>query len=69
MFVIDKESNRIEKINEKKFVDLGFKEREHLQEWIANNPMALSNNNPEKSLLIIQKEFDNFEDTRERLDF
>lgn len=67
MFTIDKNSNRIKKITEKTFSELGFKEREHLQEWIANNPSSLANKE-EEQLLIIQKEFDGFDDTRERLD-
>ena len=66
MFTIDKSTNRIEKITEKTFSELGFKEREHLQEWIANNPSSLGDK--EEQLLIIQKEFDGFDDTRERLD-
>jgi len=67
MFTIDKNANRIEKITEKTFSELGFKEREHLQEWIANNPSSLGDKEEQK-LLIIQKEFDGFDDTRERLD-
>ncbi|TCI91806.1 DUF4268 domain-containing protein [Tenacibaculum sp. M341] len=67
MFTIDKITNRIEKITEKTFSELGFKEREHLQEWIANNPSSLGDKEEQK-LLIIQKEFDGFDDTRERLD-
>lgn len=67
MFTIDKDTNRIEKISEKSFSELGFKEREHLQEWIANNPASLGDKEEQK-LLIIQKEFDGFDDTRERLD-
>lgn len=63
MYIIDKENNRISKLDKKTFTELGFKEREHLQEWLANNPMALG-----EELLIIQKEFDGFNDTRERLD-
>ena len=63
MFIIDKEKNRIEKISEKSFTELGFKERENLQEWLANNPSSLG-----EDLLIIQKEFDGFNDTKERLD-
>jgi len=63
MFVIDKEKNRIRKIKSRSFSDLGFKEREHLQEWLENNPEAFG-----EELLIIQKEFDGFDDTRERLD-
>ncbi len=63
MYLIDKIANRISKIQAKTFSDLGFKERENLQEWIANNPDALG-----EEILIIQKEFDGFNDTNERLD-
>jgi hypothetical protein len=63
MYIIDKSKNRIEKIESTTFKQLGFKEREHLQEWIANNPSCLN-----EDLLIIQKEFDGFNDTFERLD-
>lgn len=63
MFLIDKAKNRISEIEEKTFIDLGFKERENLQEWIVNNPTFFG-----EKLLIIQKEFDGFDDTRERLD-
>ncbi|MFD1807960.1 DUF4268 domain-containing protein [Gemmobacter lanyuensis] len=40
-----------------------MRERDHLQEWLANQPDALG-----EDLLIIQKEFDGFDETRERLD-
>ena len=63
MYIINKSTNRIEKIESATFKQLGFKEREHLQEWIANNPSCLN-----EELLIIQKEFDGFNDTSERLD-
>lgn len=63
MFIIDKEKNRISKLEEKTFHELKFKEREHLQEWIANNPSSLG-----EELLIIQKEFSGFSETNERLD-
>lgn len=63
MYIIDKSRNRIEKIESTTFKQLGFKERENLQEWIANNPSCLN-----EDLLIIQKEFDGFNDTYERLD-
>lgn len=63
MYKIDKESNRIAPLAEKSFSDLGFTERQHLQEWLAHAPDALG-----EELLIIQKEFDGFDDTRERLD-
>ena len=63
MYLIDKKNNRLSKIEEKTFSELGFKEREHLQEWLANEPAVFG-----EDLLIIQKEFDGFADTRERLD-
>jgi hypothetical protein len=63
MYQIDKVLNRIKPLMVKKFGDLGFTERGHLQEWIANEPMSLG-----EELLIIQKEFDGFDDTNERLD-
>lgn len=63
MFLIHKKENRISQIEQKSFTELGFKERENLQEWIANNPEALG-----EELLLIQKEFDGFNDTNERLD-
>ena len=63
MYIIDKEENKIIKVNKKSFKDLGFEERHHLQEWIAKEPSSLG-----EDLLVIQKEFDGFSDTRERLD-
>jgi hypothetical protein len=63
MYLINKNENKIEKVAERTFSELGFKERENLQEWIANNPDCLG-----EDLLIIQKEFDGFNDTNERLD-
>lgn len=63
MYLINKAENKISKLKEDNFSDLGFKEREHLQEWLADNPSALG-----EDFLIIQKEFAGFIDTKERLD-
>ncbi len=63
MFQINRADNRLTKVEEKTFSELQFREREHLQEWLARMPEALG-----EELLIIQKEFDGFDDTRERLD-
>ncbi|MEY4560831.1 MAG: hypothetical protein RLZZ618_108 [Pseudomonadota bacterium] len=63
MYRIDRASNRITRLKPMRFGDLQFTERQHLQEWIANQPDALG-----EELLIIQKEFDGFDDTKERLD-
>lgn len=63
MYQIDKKQNQINRLEEKSFSELGFKERDHLQEWISKDPDCLG-----EELLVIQKEFSGFEDTRERLD-
>lgn len=63
MFQINPTDNKIVQLAPKRFSDLGFKERGHLQEWIAKMPESLG-----EELLILQKEFDGFDETRERLD-
>lgn len=63
MYQINKQDNNISSIKNVSFSSLKYKEREHLQEWIAKNPSILW-----EEFLIIQKEFDGFGDTRERLD-
>jgi hypothetical protein len=63
MFRVDRPLNRIERLDRVSFSDLKFEERKHLQEWLAHQPDALG-----EDLLIIQKEFDGFDGTRERLD-
>jgi hypothetical protein len=63
MYLIDRDKNRISKLEKKSFSELKFRERDHLQEWIANNPESLG-----EELLIIQKEFNGFNETNERLD-
>lgn len=63
MFVVNSVDKTTSKIKEISFKDVGLKERSDLQEWIANNPIILG-----EDLLIIQKEFDGFNDTKERLD-
>lgn len=67
MFKIDPQQNRIAPLEAKRFGELGFTERKHLQEWLENCPQALAQGDGDE-LLIIQKEFDGFDDTRERLD-
>jgi Domain of unknown function (DUF4268) len=63
MYLIDKDNNKITKIKQMTFTELGFRERGHLQEWLEGNPESLG-----EDLLIIQKEFSGFNDTNERLD-
>lgn len=62
MYILEN-NNKISSAVKCSFSDLGLKERKHLQEWIAAEPSALG-----EELLIIQKEFDGFSDTKERLD-
>lgn len=63
MFKLDQSANRIAKLEKRSFSELNLRERDNLQEWLANLPDALG-----EELLIIQKEFDGFDETRERLD-
>jgi hypothetical protein len=63
MYIINKSTNNVEKLKKKLFKELNIREREHLQEWIAKNPEMLG-----EDLLIIQKEYDGFNETNERLD-
>ena len=63
MYRIDRAGNSIQPLKRVSFRELGFRERAHLQEWIAHEPMVLG-----EELLIIQKEFAGFSDTSERLD-
>jgi hypothetical protein len=63
LFRLDTNTNSITAIERKSFASLSYGERRHLQEWIAGSPECLG-----EDLLIIQKEFDGFDETRERLD-
>ena len=53
MFQVNRAENRLRKLEERRFSDLKLREREHLQEWLANMPTALG-----EELLIIHKEFE-----------
>lgn len=63
MFRVDRLQNRISRLTQKRFGELALRERAHLQEWLVHQPDALG-----EELLIIQKEFDGFDETKERLD-
>lgn len=63
MYIVNKDTKETSKIDETTFKTYGLKERKDIQEWIANNPSILG-----EELLIIQKEFDGFNNTNERLD-
>jgi len=63
MYILDQDNNKLISAENCSFKSLNLKERQHLQEWIAKDPNVLG-----EDLLIIQKEFDGFSDTHERLD-
>lgn len=63
LFRIDPQNHQSEAIKEVDFGQLGFQERKHIQEWVAANPDILGEN-----LLIVGKEFSEFDRTNERLD-
>ena len=63
LFRINPESREPKRIEEVEFSQLGFQERQHIQEWVAANPGILG-----EDLLIIGKEFSGFDRTNERLD-
>ncbi len=63
MYILDKEGNQLITAEPTTFKEQKLKERQHLQEWIAKSPEVLG-----EPLLIIQKEFDGFDQTHERLD-
>lgn len=67
MYKVDQPTNSLHSLQEVSFSSLGFTERYHLQEWLAKNPQALTRESDDE-LLIIQKEFAGFDDTKERLD-
>ena len=63
MFAIDREGEIISELEVCSFSQEGFKERYDLQKWLAKNPKALG-----EDLLIISQEFDEWQETNERLD-
>jgi len=63
MFRVNRSENRLDRLDKRRFADVDVREREHLQEWLVRMPDALG-----EELLILQKEFDRFAETRERLD-
>ena len=63
MYKVNIETKKLERIETVTFNEIKCKERQDLQEWIVSNPAVLG-----EELLIIQKEFDGFDSTHERLD-
>jgi len=63
MYRLDRPNRRLQRLASTSLAEQRLGERKDLQEWIANEPSVLG-----EDLLIIQKEFDGFDSTRERLD-
>ena len=63
LFRVDPDSKESVKVDEVDFSHLGLLERQDIQEWIVANPEILGDD-----LLIIAKEFSDFDRTSERLD-
>ena len=63
LFKIDSEEKQSEVVHEVDFSTLGLQERYDIQEWVAENPSILGDD-----LLIVTKEFSDFDKTRARLD-
>ena len=63
MYILDKNNKSLIEAEKCTFKSLNFKERQDLQEWIANMPSSLG-----EDLLIIQKEYADWDKTKERLD-
>ena len=59
MYKIDEKDNSIIKVDLSAFSELVYHEREQLQEWVAKNPDVLG-----EELLVIQKEFSGFLETK-----
>ncbi|MBQ7247824.1 MAG: DUF91 domain-containing protein [Lachnospiraceae bacterium] len=63
MYYINRDNKTLEDLKEVKFDEVGIKERSDIQEWIVSKPDILG-----EELLIIQKEYDDFDATKDRLD-
>ena len=63
LFRVNRENRVSESVMEVDFGQLGLRERQDIQEWVAANPTILGD-----GLLIIGKEFSDFDRTNERLD-
>ena len=63
LFRIEQDDLELQVVEEVDFSDLGIRERNDIQEWVAANPRILG-----EDLLIVSKEFSGFDQTRERPD-
>lgn len=63
MYHVNKDKKSLEPIKKTAFKQVGIKERGDLQEWLVHNPEVFG-----EDLLVIQKEFAGFSETKERFD-
>ena len=63
LFRVDPSTKESRKVSEAGFAELGLQERRDIQEWVVANPGILGDD-----LLIIAKEFSDFDRTNDRLD-
>ena len=63
LYILDKHNKCLVEAEKCTFKSLNFTERHDLQEWIAKEPSSLG-----EDLLIIQKEYADWDKTKERLD-
>lgn len=63
LFRVHPETSSSTKVAEVEFAHLGLQERRDIQEWVVANPGILGDD-----LLIVAKEFSDFDRTKERLD-
>jgi Protein of unknown function DUF91. len=63
LFSVDQETEELEHLSEQEFEQLDILEREHLQEWVIEEPQLLG-----EQLKMISSECAKFRDLRDRLD-
>ena len=63
LYTVDTTNKKLKPLDGTKLSEQQLTERYDLQEWLVSHPEALG-----EELLIIQKEFDGFDGTGERLD-
>ena len=63
LFHVDAETKNSREVPEVEFSNLGIQERKDIQEWVVANPGILGDD-----LLIVAKEFNDFDRTNDRLD-
>jgi len=63
ILVVNENLENYKKIDENSFVELNIWERQHIQEWIRENPEILG-----EELLVVAIEFDRFVQSNDRLD-